>query len=223
MPCFKTNNISKLAQPRLSRKISITVPGFFRLFPNSARGTSASNSSSREAAVPRAIAEVIEIGALCFTMGRSLREYLHSPFIYVGYMIMIVPLHQLFYTYSRKCIFLSETSLLWPSQPQHPKYTIDYRDRTWKNCIKFNISLIWKNLPFLSLKKKKLQKIIWSLKHENVENMYAKISKCKAFWRRRKKHRITCKNCIQFANTRIQKKILMKPFFSSLFSTNLLK
>lgn len=61
--------------PRLSRKISITVPGFFRLISNPPRGACSTNLAASEATVVSKTVKTLQTSALCIAMGRSICEY----------------------------------------------------------------------------------------------------------------------------------------------------
>lgn len=64
-----------LSMPRLSRKISITVPGFFRLISNPSRGTSSEDPATGEASLVSKTVKTLQTCALCIAMGRSICEY----------------------------------------------------------------------------------------------------------------------------------------------------
>lgn len=72
-----TNNSAwnALLTMRLSRKISITVPGLFWLISNPPRRTGAENSSIGKTSIACQTLETLQIGALCITMGRSICKY----------------------------------------------------------------------------------------------------------------------------------------------------
>lgn len=64
-----------LSMPRLSRKISITVPGLFRLISNPPRGTGSANLEAGEAPFVSKTVKTLQISALRIAMGRSICKY----------------------------------------------------------------------------------------------------------------------------------------------------
>lgn len=71
----KKKRKKNFSEPRLSRKISITVPGLFRLISNPARGASIANPEAGKAALLSKTVKTLQISALCITMGRSICKY----------------------------------------------------------------------------------------------------------------------------------------------------